>query len=328
VNLFSIDLNLLLVLHTVLEEKSVARAAEKLSVTPPAVSNSLARLRSILGDPLLVRRGRNLTPTPRALELEPRIKVGLSELSAALEPEFDPSTTTRRFALALSEPDQASSAPEIAAALARRMPQAVLQIVNLDTVIASDGLASGTADAAMAPAPVWPKQRDTYARALYDEEGVLLVRKTHPIARRGRLSVAQFNALRHVDVWLVLGRPSLGHRVADDYFARNGMRRVFALIVSNFFTAAMVAASSDLATAVPRRLAEQLRAMLPLRILTFPGPGLRFQQQLIWHERTHRDPGATMLRELVTEVMSRPRRSVVPSDHSGSAPRRKSGGQG
>jgi DNA-binding transcriptional LysR family regulator len=310
--LSSIDMNLLVVLHTVLEEKSVVRAAEVLNVTPPAVSNSLARLRTIVGDPLFVRRGRSVVPTPRALELAPQLQTALAALTHALEERFDAGTTRRRFTLALSEADQACSAPEIAAAFTRSMPNAGLQITNLDTFAASDGLATGVIDAAMAAAPSYPLQSGTYAQTLYEDEAVLLVRKTHRVATHGRVSPKQFNALRYVDVWPVLGRPTLGRRVAEDFFARQGLKRDFALVVPSYFTAAMLAASSDLAVATPRRLAERFRTMLPLRILLIPGPTLRFHQQLIWHERTRRDPGATTFRELIGGVIGRRWRAPLP----------------
>jgi DNA-binding transcriptional LysR family regulator len=311
VNLSSVDLNLLLVLHTVLEEQSVARAAEKLSVTSSAVSNSLARLRSVLDDALLVRRGRRLTPTPRALELAAPLKAALGTLTQALDAGFHPAMTRRRFTLALSEVDQTCSAPEIAAGLTQRMPRAGLQIVNLDTLAATDGLATGTIDAAMVSTPSVPRKPGLHAMALYDEEGALLVRQAHPAVRRGRISAEQFNDLRHVDTWIVLGRPTRGHVVAETFFARHGLKRDVALIVPSYITAAMVVAASDLVSAMPGRLAQRFRTMLPVQILPIPGPPLSYQQHLIWHERTHRDPGALAFRELVSQVMGRPWRPAL-----------------
>jgi DNA-binding transcriptional LysR family regulator len=305
-NLASIDLNLLLVLHTVLEQQSVARAAEKLSVTSSAVSNSLARLRAVLDDALFVRRGRRLTPTPRALELAEPLKTSLGTLTQALDAGFDPTMTRRRFTLALSEVDQACSAPEIAAELTRRMPHAGLQIVNLDTLAATDGLATGTIDAAMVSTPSVPMEPGVHATALYSEEGALVVRQAHPALRRGRISAEQFNALRHVDTWIILGRPGRGQLFAEAFFARHGLRRDVALVVPNYLTAAMMVAASDLLSAMPRRLAERFRTMLPVQILPMPDAPLRYQQHLIWHERTRRDPGSLAFRELVSRVMRNP----------------------
>lgn len=301
--LSSLDLNLLLVLHTVLAEKSVARAAEKLHVTPPAVSNALTRLRDVLGDPLLVRRGRGLVPTPRALELAPRLAAALGELERAVgdEARFDPETTRRRFVLACSDADQLSSVPLITARLARAMPQAQLHVVSIDQLAASDGLAAGTVDAAIVPAG--SVADDLHARDLYVDEAALVLRADHPI-RAPRLSRAQFNALRHVDVWLVLGRAGVGNQMAEAFFRRHGLVRQVAVIVPGFAAAAMVAATTDLVAGMPRRVAEQLAHRLPLRVARLPAPAMQIQLQLVWHARTHEDPGAIAFRELVAAATS------------------------
>src|SRR5687768_2758711 len=103
VNLAAIDLNLLWVLHAVLAERGVARAAARLRVTSPAVSNALARLRAALGDPLFVRSGRGLAPTPRALELAPVLARSFGDLEAALRAgaAFDARACTRELTIAL-----------------------------------------------------------------------------------------------------------------------------------------------------------------------------------------------------------------------------------
>src|SRR5262245_41119301 len=105
--LSALDLNLLLVLDTVLAERSVARAARRLHVTPSAVSNSLARLRAALGDPLISRSGRGIVPTPRAAALAPALARGLRELDQAVRGDtFDPATTDREFSLAVADAGQ------------------------------------------------------------------------------------------------------------------------------------------------------------------------------------------------------------------------------
>jgi len=244
------------------------------------------------------------------------LKSALGTLTQALDARFDPAMTHRRFTLALSEVDQACGAPEIAARLTRRMPRAGLQIVNLDTLAATDGLATGAIDAAMVSTPSVPTELGMHAKALYEEEGALLVRQAHPAVRRGRISAEQFNALRHVDTWIVLGRPGPGHLFAEAFFAAQGLRRDIALVVPSYLTAAMIVAASDLLSAMPRRLAERFRTMLPVQILPIPGAPLRYEQHLIWHERTHRDPGSLAFRELVSEVMCRSWQPALKSTHS------------
>ena len=144
-SLSGLDLNLLLVLETVLAERSVARAARRLHVTPSAVSNALARLRAALDDPLLVRSGRGVVPTPRATALAPALARALRELEQAVAGQaFDPATTDRELTLALADVIQVVKLPAIVRALATRMPRARLRVLSIDALVASGGL-GGTA---------------------------------------------------------------------------------------------------------------------------------------------------------------------------------------
>src|SRR5262245_36590384 len=139
----AIDLNLVLALHHVLVEGTVVRAAERLHVTPSAVSNSLARLRDLLGDPLFVRSGRKVVATPFARALAPDVAAAVDRLRQILEArrDFNADTCTRAFTLASA--DNIGILPALAARFGRAMPKASLRIVTLDHAIASDGLASG-----------------------------------------------------------------------------------------------------------------------------------------------------------------------------------------
>src|SRR5438046_6369360 len=124
VNLSNLDLNLFLLLHTMLEESSTTRAAKRLNVTQSAVSNGLARLRAAVGDPLFVRSGRGLVATPRANELRPLVGQAISQLAATLEGggAFSPRESTRRFTIAAADNHQAREIPLVAAAFARALP--------------------------------------------------------------------------------------------------------------------------------------------------------------------------------------------------------------
>jgi DNA-binding transcriptional LysR family regulator len=317
-NLSGIDLNLLLTLHVVLAERSVTRAASRLHVTSPAVSNALARLRGLLGDPLLVRDGRGLVPTPRALELAPHLERVVAELELALEGDgaFDPATTTRTFAIACSDADQMCSVPLIATEFARRLPRARLRARSIDDFQASGGFASPEMDLVIAPVhPVPPR---VYSAPLGLEQAVLVVRRDHPRVR-GRMTSEMFNTLRQVDIHLVLGHGGIGHEAVDAFTTEHGLTRNVALVVPSFSAAAMVVASTDLVTGMPQRLAERFAELLPLRIVDLPGPTLQFDMHLFWHERTHDDPGSGYFRELVLECLRRPparrRRRARPTAH-------------
>src|SRR5512144_3396081 len=126
-NVASLDANLLLVLHLVLQEGSATRAARRLHLTQSAVSNALARLRSQLGDPLVVRTGRGLAPTPRAEQMAPLLSAAFADLERALGREgFDPSTCTRTFTFADSE--EFSQLPRLAGLFEQRLPRATLHL--------------------------------------------------------------------------------------------------------------------------------------------------------------------------------------------------------
>jgi DNA-binding transcriptional LysR family regulator len=259
----------------------------------------MARLRAVIGDPLLVRSGRGLVPTPRAQELAPRVAAALRELERAVgdDSTFDPATTRRRFVLACSDNDQIASVPGLAAALADAMPLAQLHIVSIDQLKASDGLAAGTVDAAVVPAA--SRYEDMHTEPLYVDHGVLVLRKAHPI-RGPRVSRAQFNSLRFVDTWIVLGRAGVGSRMMDAFFARHGLVRNVAVIVPGFAAAAMIVATTDLAVGMPMRVAARFAKELPLRLAKIPAPAMPIEMQLVWHARTHQDPGAKLFRTLVT----------------------------
>jgi DNA-binding transcriptional LysR family regulator len=299
-NLSSFDLNRLYALHVVFEERSVTRAAARLHVTPPAVSNTLAVLREALGDPLVVRSGRGLVLTPRALELAPALAEAVAAAQRVVERplSFAPETTTRTFSLACSDAEQISGVPLVAAAVARRMPRASLRILSVDELHASGGLASGAADAAIGPflGPGHP------ARDLYQEEGVLVVRRDHPRVR-GIVTKELFNELRHIDILLALGQGGAGHRVVEEFFASQGLRRDIAVSVPSFTAAATIASQTDWMTGMPRRLAQRFVSQMGLQMAEMPIPTLSFRIQLHWHERTEADEGARFFRALVLEAL-------------------------
>lgn len=303
VNLSSLDLNLLLVLNAVLQRGSVAAAAGELHRTPSAISNSLARLRVALDDPLFVRRGRGLIPTPRALRLRPQLEAALATLQQALgEERFEPRTTARAFGLALADGDQLALLPTIAQAFMRALPKAKLNAISIDALLASGGLTGPLAELAIAP-----KLPDQELRwlPLYETDAVVVARKDHPaLPARKELAPELFSKLRHVDTHLALGRPGVGHKAAEDAFARAGLARDVAIAVPTFSAAGLIAARTDLLAALPRRVAETLCSLLPLRLLELRGAP-RMPLGLVWHERVHDDPATRFLRELIAKAVKR-----------------------
>jgi DNA-binding transcriptional LysR family regulator len=300
-NLASLDLNLFMVLHAVLEERSATRAAKRLHVTQSAVSNALARLRAVLGDPLVVRSGRGLTPTPQAQELAPFVAQAIAQLKAAVDrgAAFVPEASERLFTLALSDNHQASEAPRIAEAFALRLPRATLRIVSNDYLAATDGLA-GDVDAAFAPSIL--RTPGLHARPLFEEQACLVVRRDHPRVR-GKLTPKLFGELPHIDVEVVLGRPGIGARLAEQHWKDEGLQRKLAMRVPYFTTAALIASRTDCIAGLPSRLARVLCKTMPIKVAatTFLLP--KISVSLVWHERTDADSGGRFFRDLVAAAV-------------------------
>jgi DNA-binding transcriptional LysR family regulator len=252
--LSNVDLNLFLLLHTVLEENSTTRAAKRLNVTQSAVSNGLARLRSALGDPLFVRSGRGLVATPRANELRPLVAQAIGQLASAIEggDAFAPRASTRKFVIGAADNHQVREIPLVAAAFARELPLAELRVVSADYLAATDGLASGEIDAAFFPTDlVLPGHHGT---VVFEERAALVVRRDHPKVR-GKITPKLFAELPHIDVEVVLGRKGFGHQQATRHWRQSGLERHVQITVPYFTTAALVAARTDCIAGLPSRLA-------------------------------------------------------------------------
>ncbi|HYQ05348.1 MAG TPA: LysR family transcriptional regulator [Polyangiaceae bacterium] len=296
-NLSALDLNLLLVLDAVLSERSVSGAAKRLHVTPPAISNALGRLRDALGDPIVTRSGRGIVPTPRALELGPAIARALAEIRRALHGEaFDPSTAQVVLTLALADAGQLARLPRLAAAVASRLPEARLRIVNVDTMLALGGLGGTEVDVAVGVSHAAP---GIHRKLLYTEQYVVIARRDHPrlAARANRRALAE---ARHAEVHVAFGKPS---PVVDRAYQKLGITRKIAIVVPTFSAAAAVVAATDLVAAIPESVVTALGPAFGLRKLLTPLRVPPVAMYLSWHQRTHTDPRAALFRELIVQVM-------------------------
>src|SRR5262245_8153865 len=281
---------------TVLAERSVVCAARRLHVTPSAVSNGLARLRAALDDPLLLRSGRGVVPTPRAAALAPPLARALRDLDHAVHGEgFDPATTDREFRLATADVGQVVRLPRIVAALATRMPRARLRVLSIDTLVASGGLAGTEIDLLIGAGEKGPGVR---TQPLYEERIVLVARAGHPTVRN-RVTKAQLAALRHVEVQVAPGR---GSRPLAASYAALGVERQIAVVVPTFTAAAAVVAGTDLVASLPASLVDVLGPRLALRRVATPLGPAGTPINLLWHERTHRDPAQRAFRDLVARA--------------------------
>jgi DNA-binding transcriptional LysR family regulator len=296
----NVDLNLFRVLHHVLKEGSVGRAAERLHVTSSAVSNSLARLREMLGDPLLVRNGRTLVATPRAMELEPHIAAAMDGFRSALNAcqRFDSETCTRTLTIASADNIGVGILPGIVARFSRRLPRAKLRVVTLDHAIASGGLASGEVDILLGLPPSLP--REFRSEPAYTDRLVCARRRNGPGGRK--LTLKQFLSSRHIEVALQ-GQHAIDY--VDKILADLGHGRSIALSVPHFTTAAMCVIGTSYIAILPEMMANRLATFLPLTICEppFAVPPITILQ--VWHARTDVDPALGMLRSMIRDQRAR-----------------------
>jgi DNA-binding transcriptional LysR family regulator len=301
--LSNIDLNLLLVLDTVLAERSVVRAAQRLHVTPPAVSNALARLRILLGDQLVIRSGRGIVPTPHATNLAPSLRRALTELESLVQTDaFDPLTTTRQFTLAIADAGQISNVPQLVKLIGKELPHSRLRIVGIDTYISSGRLSGTEIDAALVtPVDTTP---GVHSMPVYKEKSVLTARKGNK-GIGAKITRSQLAALKHVEIQVAPGR---GHQELAEAYARLGIERNIGAIVPNFIAAAAIIAETDLVATLPASLVDLMGERLGLRKIVGPAPRFMTQIRLVWHERTNTDPAMRAFREVVIKAVSKTHR--------------------
>lgn len=301
-NLSRLDLNLLLVLDTVLSEGSVVNAARRLHLTPSAISNALARLRLALDDPLVARKGRGIVPTPRAAELAPSLKRALGEIERALQTDaFDPATTTRRFTLAIADAGQIARLPRLVGLLAKEMPHAQLRVVGIDTYVSSGGLASQEIDAAIIA--LEDNLPGIHTVPLYREGSLLVAGRQYSQAEKP-ITKRQLAEFKHVDVQV---SPGHGFRGLDRIYARAGIERKVALVVPTFVAAAAVVAQTDLVATLPASLIDALAGPWGLSALRASIPKIQTQIKLAWHERSLNDQAMRAFREVVIKAVRQQR---------------------
>ncbi len=301
-NFRSLDLNLLRVFDEIMAERNLTRAAAKLAITQPAVSNALRRLREVLGDDLVVRSGQGVEPTPRALALWPPVRQALAQLQQSLAPgAFDPASASSTFVLALADATGATLMPPLVEIVEREAPGVSLRVVPLTTRDPRGLLDDGSTDMAVGYFPA--VMADLTARAqtdsvvayeslrLYDGEYVCVMRQDHPLAAEP-LTLDQYCAARHLLVSFS-GKP---YGFIDEALTALGRERRIVLTVNQFFTAGRVVATTDLLTVLPRHFVgvASLGGELVWRALPMPLPTVHVDA--LWHRNKGHDAAHRWLR--------------------------------
>ena len=289
------DLNLLVTLDVLLAEGSVARAARRLRLSPSAMSRALARLRETTGDPLLVRAGRGLVPTPRAIELHAQVGQLVQDAEAVLRPaeKLNLKQLVRTFTLRTSEGFVENFGPNLIARIGEDAPGVRLCFVqkpDKDSKPLRDGLVdleTGVVEQMTAP--------ELRAQALFRDRFIGAVRMGHPLSK-GKITPSRFAAGRHIYV----SRQGVDKGPIDDALKALGLERKVVTIVDGFATALALARDSDLIASVPERHTGNLRSGM----YSFPLPVAtpEFTVSLLWHPRQNADPAHRWLRAHVRDV--------------------------
>lgn len=304
----TLDLNLLRVFDEVMTERSLTRAARKLSLTQPAVSNALRRFREAVGDELIKRNGQAMAPTPRALALWPAVREALRQLQEVLTPShFVPAQASTTFVLAMADATAAALIPGLVEVMDREAPGVSIRVVPLTTrdprrLLEDEAvdLAIGYFPAAFADLTARAQAGEAIAfsqQRLYSGEYVCVMRRDHPLAK-GPFTLNRYCAARHLLVSFS-GRP---FGFVDEALALLKRERRIVLTVNQFFTAGKVVTHSNLLTVLPRHFVNStgLTEQLVLRELPFAVPTVHVDA--LWHHRQHRVGAHEWLRSTISAV--------------------------
>ena len=298
------DLNLLVTLDVLLKEGSVARAAQRLRLSPSAMSRALARLRETTGDPLLVRAGRGLVPTRRALELRERVSQLVQDAEAALRPaeRLNLGQLVRTFTLRISEGFAENFGPNLIARVNDEAPGVRLRFVQ-KTDKDSTPLRDGTIDleTGVVGETTGPEVR---AQSLFRDRFVGVVRTGHPLGR-GEITPGRYAAGKHI----LVSRRGLDRGPIDEALKALGLEREIVTIVGGFSTALALARDSDLIASVPERHTGRLRAGMHSFSLPVAIPTITVS--LLWHPRMDADPAHRWLRRCVRAACTE--KATVPA---------------
>ena len=309
-NFRTLDLNLLRVFDEVMAEGSLTRAARNLSLTQPAVSNALRRLRETLGDELVQRSGQGMAPTPRARAIWPAVREALAQLQSSLIPnEFVPAEANTSFVLAMSDASAAELIPGLTETLEKQAPRVTLRVVPLTTRDPRSLLDEEACDLAVGYFPSMladltarkqsGEPQPFFHQRLFTGEYVCVMRKDHPLAQ-GTLTIDAFCAARHMLVSFS-GRP---FGFVDEALATLGRERFVVLTVNQFFTAARVVANANLLTVLPLHFLKVTGFADQLVFRPLPFEVSPVLVDAVWHRRSQQRSSHVWLREVVQRATS------------------------
>jgi DNA-binding transcriptional LysR family regulator len=300
VHLSQVDLNLFVVLEAIYREGNLTRAGRQLKLTQPAMSHALKRLRELLKDPLFIREGANMVPTPFSRNMINEVRQALQILEVNLyeNRNFDPAHTRRNFQIGFWELMESMILPPLAKVLTRAAPEISITTLRVKRREIEQELASGTLDLVL-DIPI--TMSDNFRQApLFSDRVVVMARKGHPAIGR-ELDLDTYLRQDHI---LVSSR-RLGPSLVDAELNRGGRKRRIVLRCQHYFAACQVVSETDMLLTIPQHYAETLNAGFNNRLHPFPLKSLQqLEIHMYWHESTENDPPNRWLREQIKKVVA------------------------
>lgn len=297
-----IDIKLLQLFDVLYVTRNVSHAAEQLGQSQPTVSIWLGQLRRKLNDPLFVRSGAAMQPTPQADALVGPAREILESLRrlATWAPDFDPATAQRQFKLCITDASHLTVLPRLLARLRQEAPLVRLEALRIDGNTAA-ALASGEADLALGYIP-W-LETGIYQQALFDQTWVCLANARH--ARVGdAMTLEQYQSEAHIGM-----ATGTGHHLLDAALMTQDIVRKVLLELPGFPGIGAIVASTDLLATLPSHIGTTLAEQFGLKVIACPFPIKGFTVRQHWHARYHTDAGNRWFRQLIAELFASPQRS-------------------
>ena len=282
-------------LVALVSECSVTKAADLAGISQPRMSNALARLRKLFGDPLLVRAGQRMVPTERALEVARQVRDGLGQIDLALESpkDFDPATSDRSFVAVMSDYVAGLTLPPLMGVLGRSAPAVTVSTKMFDATATRRWLEEGECDIAFGF--FMNLGESLKASVLFHDEVIAVARTGNPLVQ-GVLDMETFLAARHAISASLPSPTSTIEQLCDVVLHGMGQERNVAVRVPSPYSVSQIVASTDLLAILPARLAAQYAQVMPLQQLPLPFRIEPFSITMVWQERCHNDPAHHWLR--------------------------------
>jgi DNA-binding transcriptional LysR family regulator len=299
VHLSQVDLNLFVVLEAIYREGNLTRAGRQLKLTQPAMSHALKRLRELLNDPLFIREGANMVPTPFSRNMINEVRQALQILEVSLfeDRNFEPAHTRRDFQIGFWELMESTILPHLVKIMAKAAPEITMTTLRVKRREIEMELASGTLDLAL-DIPVTMSDRIKH-QPLFSDRVVVMAREGHPILTQA-LDLDTYLQQDHV---LVSSR-RLGPSLVDAELNRSGRKRRIVLRCQHYFAACQVVSETDMLLTIPERYALMLNSGFNNRLFPFPLKSLQqLEIHMYWHESADNDPPNRWLREQIKKVV-------------------------